>query len=143
MNKRNCSIIFLLIFALLLTGCGPSIPTYPGISTDEARARMVINEYFLAISNQNWNKARSYCVSGGTMYYTTSQMESSINSYRSYCSVVTINAYPKIISSRVYGNYAEVYFYLSLTVSTCGYFDSDGTYITYGLQRVGSSWKIL
>ena len=143
MNKKNCSIIFLLIFVLLLTGCGSGVPTYPGISTDEARARMVINEYFLAISNQNWNKARSYCVYGGTRYYTTTQIESIINSYRLYCSVVTINVFPEIISTRVYGNYAEVYFYYSMTVSACGDFDSDSSYTTYGLQRVGNSWKLM
>ncbi len=97
---------------------------------------------FLAINNQNWNKARNYCVNAGTRYYATSQMESLVNSYYSYCYVVTVNFIPDIINISVTGNYAQVYMYYYGTVSACGYFYSDGYYTTYTLQKVGNSWKI-
>jgi hypothetical protein len=142
MNKKSFYISILLVFVLILSGCA-GYPTTPRTSTnEEAKIRIVINEYFLAINNQNWNKARSYCLYGGNAYYATSQMESLANSLYMYCYVVTINFTPNILNVSVSGNYAQAYFYLYGTVSACGYFESDSSYTTYYLQKIGNSWKL-
>ena len=143
MGKKICIVIVLLVLISILTGCRGGVPTAPEISANEkARITSVINEYFLAINNQNWNKARSYCVYGGVRYYATSQMQSLVNSYYAYCSVVTINMIPDIINIYVTGNYAQVYFYYYGIITYCGYSDSIEGSPTYGLQKIGNSWKI-
>jgi len=68
-----------LILALFLYGCGTGYPTAPGTSTEEAKLKSVVNEYALALSNMNWNKARGYCVYGSEPYYAISQTEILVN----------------------------------------------------------------
>ncbi len=138
MRRKYYLVILILILAILLSGCGGTIT--PG--TDEAKIRGVINEYFLAISNQNWSKAKSCCVYGSERYYATCQGESLINSLYLYCNIVTINTYADILSVSVYGNYSEAYLYLTALITACGYYESDSSYGYYYLQRVGNSWKI-
>ena len=88
---------------MFLAGCGGGgLPTTP--ATDEAKIKSVINEYFLAISNQNWNKAKNYCVYGSDRYYATCQVESLINSLYEYCNIVTINTSANILSVSIYGD---------------------------------------
>ena len=138
MIRKYYLVILILILAILLSGCGGTIT--PG--TDEAKIRGVINEYFLAISNQNWSKAKSCCVYGSERYYATCQGESLINSLYLYCNIVTINTYADILSVSIYGNYSEAYLYLTALITACGYYESDSSYGYYYLQKVGNSWKI-
>jgi uncharacterized protein YceK len=138
MIRKYYLVILILILAILLSGCGGTIT--PG--TDEAKIRGVINEYFLAISNQNWSKAKSCCVYGSERYYATCQGESLINSLYLYCNIVTINTYADILSVSVYGNYSEACLYLTALITACGYYESDSSYGYYYLQKVGNSWKI-
>ena len=143
MRKKICIVFVLLVLISILTGCTGGVPTTPGIPVnEEARIKSVINEYFLAVNNKNWNLARSYCVYGGERYYATSQMQSLVNSYYAYCSVVTVNFIPNIINVYVTGNYAQAYLYYYGVVTACGYSYSDGYYTTYILQKIGNSWKI-
>ena len=143
MNKKIFYVSIFLVLVLFLSGCAGGYLTAPCISAnEEAKIKIVINEFFLAINNQNWNKARSYCVYGGDAYYSVSQIESLANTYYSYCSVVTINYGPKILNVSVTGNYAQVYFYLYGAESYCGYVESHSDYLTYYLQKVGNSWKL-
>ena len=138
MKRKYLLVILVLILAIFLAGCNGIITP----DTDEAKIKSVINEYFLAISNQNWSKAKSCCVYGSDRYYATCQGESLINSLYEYCNIVTINTYADILSVSTYGNYSDVYLYLTALITACGYYESDSNYGYYYLQKVGNSWKI-
>jgi len=138
MKRKYLLVILVLILAIFLAGCNGIVTP----DTDEAKIKSVINEYFLAISNQNWSKAKSCCVYGSDRYYATCQGESLINSLYEYCNIVTINTYADILSVSTYGNYSDVYLYLTALITACGYYESDSNYGYYYLQKVGNSWKI-
>ena len=138
--KRKCTLILiLLILAIFLTGCTGGVVTP---ATDEAKVKSVIQEYFLAINDQNWSKAKSYCVYGSDRYYATCVLEDAINVLYQYSSTVTITCYITISNVSVYGNYADAY--ISVTIfATAGYYsDSESGSTYYYLQKVGNSWKI-
>jgi len=111
-------------------------------ATDEIKVKSVIQEYYLALTDQNWSKAKSYCIYGSEKYYKTCVIEDEINTLYLYCNIVTINTYVDISDISIYGNYSDVYCYVYVTISACGYFGSDGVYGTLHLQRVGNSWKL-
>lgn len=54
MKRKHFLVVLFLILAIFLSGCG--------IITDEEKVRNVIDEYFLAINDQDWDKAKSYCI---------------------------------------------------------------------------------
>jgi hypothetical protein len=139
--KRKCLLILtILVLAIFLSGCAGGIVTP---STDEAKIKSVINEYFLALNDQNWSKAKSYCVYGSDIYYNTCEIEDLVNNLYLYCNLITINVYADIQNVSIDGNYSQVYCYGSIIVSACGYYDSDSGYYYYDLQKIGNTWKIL
>jgi len=62
-------IVIVLLFALIfmLSGCGAI--------SDEAQIRSVISGFCNAVSNQNWDNARSYCVYGSGLYNKVTTLE--------------------------------------------------------------------
>jgi len=140
MKRKLFLVGLVLVLVLFLVGCNGGGIVTP--ATDEAKIKSVINEYFLALNDQNWSKAKSYCVYGSDRYYKTCQMEDLVNTLYSYCNTVTINAYADIQNVSIYGNYSEAYCYISLLITACGYYDSDSKYKYYDLQKIGNNWKI-
>ena len=53
-------------------------------NTDETKIKEVIQNYTLAMNNQDWDKAKGYCVFGSGTYYETCDMEQYINSLAPY-----------------------------------------------------------
>ncbi len=139
--KRKCLLILtILVLAIFLSGCSGGIVTP---STDEAKIESVIEEYFVAINNQNWSKTKSYCVYGSERYYATCELEDMINLLNQYYNIVTITFSVNIYNVYIYGNYAladinvdiwYVYYYSS---------EVDSTSTTYSLKKVGNVWKLL
>ena len=140
MKRKYFSIILVLILAIFLSGCSSSGIVTP--ATDEAKIKSVINELYLAINDQNWSKAKGYCVYGSERYYWVCQGEDLVNTLYLYCSIVTINIVVNILDVSISGNYGQAYCYVSDIVSACGYFDSDSEYGYLYLQKVGNSWKL-
>ena len=138
MKKIYFLLILFLVFAIFLVGCGGVVTP----ATDEAKIKSVVNEYCLAINDQDWSKAKSYCVYGSEEYYEVCYIEDMINTYHLYCDIITINFYIDIYNVYIYGDYSEVYGYLTLVMSACGQFDSDSGYFWQYLQKVGNTWKI-
>jgi len=128
-----------LVLVLFLVGCNGGGVTP---ATDEAKIKSVINEFCLAINDQDWSKAKSYCVYGSEEYYKACYIEDMFNTYHLYCNLVTINFYIDIYNVNIYGNYSEVYGYLTMGMSACGQFYSDSGYFWQYLQKVGNTWKI-
>ena len=137
MKRKYLIVVLFLVLAMFLSGCG--IVTPP---TDEAKVKSVIQEYYLALNDQNWSKAKSYCVYGSEKYYKTCTIEDAINTLYLYCNIVTINSYVSISDVSIYGNYSDAYCYISATISACGYFESDSAYGYLYLEKIGGKWKL-
>lgn len=75
--KRKCLLLLtLLVLSIFLSGCSGGIVTP---STDEAKIKSVINEYFSALNEQDWDKAKSYCVVDSIWDDFVSYLETGIN----------------------------------------------------------------
>jgi hypothetical protein len=136
--KRKCFLVVLvLILAIFLSGCGILLP-----ATDEAKIKSVINEYCLALNNQDWSKAKSCCVYGSNTYNSVCEMEADINDAYLSCDVITINLVIDIQNVSINGNYATVSAYTSLLETGCGGYYAEEGEGEFWLQKVGNSWKI-
>jgi hypothetical protein len=140
MKRKGILLLSILILAIFLTGCNTGGLVTP--ATDEAKIKSVINEYFLAINDQNWSKAKNYCVYGSDRYYAVCQTEDLINTAYSYCNIITINAVVNILDLSISGNYSQAYCYVNYLITYCGYYEADEGYSYFELQKVGNSWKL-
>jgi len=140
MKKKYFFVILFLVLAIFLSGCSGGGIVTP--ATDEAKIKSVINEYLLALNDQNWSKAKGYCIYGSDRYYAVCQMEDLINTLYLYCNIITINAYADIQNISIDGNYGQAYSYVGYIITGCGYYEADDKYTTYYLQKVGNSWKL-
>jgi len=140
MKRKVFLVVLFLILTIFLSGCsGVGIVTPV---TDEANIKSVINEYFLALNDQNWSKAKGYCVYGSDRYYAVCQGEDLFNTLSLYCNIITINAYTDIQNVSINGSYSQAYCYTTYLVTACGYYESDSGYKYYNLQKIGNSWKL-
>jgi len=139
MKKKYYFVIFFLALAMFLSGCAGGVVTP---ATDEAKIKSVINEFCLAINDQNWSKTKSYCVYESEAYYKVCYIEDEFDTLHLYCNVVTINYYIDILNVSIYGDYSEVYGYLTLVISACEDAYNNSGYFWQYLQKVGNTWKI-
>ncbi|GAI95425.1 unnamed protein product, partial [marine sediment metagenome] len=131
MKRKYFLIVLFLILAISLPGCG--------VVTDEEKVRDVIDEYFLAINDQNWDRAKSYCIYESDVYYETCLLEDYIDFL--YPSVVTINFQVDIFDIVITGDYASAHIDGVLTIVID---DLSETYDSLGyfyLQRISNNWK--
>ncbi len=137
MKRKSLFLIVFMIFAVFLSGCNGVITP----ATDEAKIKSVIHEYFLAINDQNWSKAKSCCVYGSDRYYATCVLEDYVNSLYQY-GFVTLTCIASIYNVSIGGSYAQADINLTLSVSVGSYYDILSGYTKYYLQKIGNSWKI-
>jgi len=140
MKRKYFFVVLFLILAMFLVGCGGGGIVTP--ATDEAKIKSVVNEYYLALNNQDWSKAKSYCIYASDKYYKTCQIEDLVNTGYQYCSIVTINAIVDIQNVSINGDYGQAYCDFSILISYCGYFESDNSNGTLYLQKIGNTWKL-
>jgi len=67
MRKKYFFVILFLILAIFLVGCSGGGIVTP--ATDEAKIKSVLYDYCLALNDQNWSKAKSYCIYGSDAYF--------------------------------------------------------------------------
>ncbi len=139
MKNKYLLIFTILVVAIILSGCAGGIVTP---STEEDKIERVIHEYHLALSSQNWSKAKSYCIYGSDTYYDTCDIEQLANTASALCNVVTINVFADIHNVIITGNYSQVYCYGTILITVCGETELSSDYY-YFLQKIGNSWKIL
>ena len=137
MKRKYILVVLFLILAIFLIGCSGGIVTP---ATDEAKIKSVISEYFLAINDQNWSKAKNCCVNGSDRYYATCVLEQYVSSLAQYG--VTITCIFSIVDVSIYGDNAQAYINLTLYVSFGGVSDSETGSGYYYLQKIGNSWKL-
>jgi hypothetical protein len=139
--KREYFLVGLfLILIMFLVGCGGGGIVTP--ATDEAKIKSVLYGYCLALNDQNWSKAKSYCIYGSDVYYSVCIKEDFIDTLYSYCNIVTLTYYIDIINIDIYGNYAQVYVHTTSLITACGYYETYDMYEYGNLQKVGSNWKL-
>jgi hypothetical protein len=141
LKKLNICLLLVLATAIILTGCSGGGVTTP--ATDEAKIKSVINEYFLAINDQNWNKAKNYCVYGSEEYYAILYLEDIIKVAQQSVNTINITSIVNVTTVKVYGNYTEASGYINLLVTADGesiYNDQGPIY--FELSKTGNSWKL-
>ena len=140
MKRKYYFVVLFLILAMFLVGCSGGGIVTP--ATDEAKVKSVIQDYYLAINDQNWSKVKSYCVYGSDQYYKVSVMEDTANMVQQYYGTLTITCFANVSDVSVNGNYASAYSDVNIIVTAGYYYDaaSDSGYLY--LQKVGNSWKI-
>lgn len=79
--KRKCFLlVVILVLAMFLVGCsGIGLPDTEVPVTDEEKIENVINDYFLALNEQDWDKAKSLCVIDSIWYDFVSDFERAVN----------------------------------------------------------------
>jgi len=140
MKRISILLLSILILAIFLTGCSGGGVVTP--ATDEAKIKIAINECFLALNDQNWSKAKGYCVYGSNWYYAVCQMEDLVNTIHTFCNTVTINAVVNVLDVFINGSYAQAYCYASYLTTYCGDYEADEGYAYLNLQKIGNSWKL-
>ena len=140
MKRKSILLISILILAIFLTGCNTGGVVTP--ATDEAKIKSVIQDYFLAINDQNWSKAKNCCVYGSDRYYATCVLEDGINTLYQYATIVTITCFVNISNISVSGSYASAYLSGSIIITADYYSESESASGYYYLQKVSNSWKI-
>jgi len=138
MHRKHLFLVAFMILAVFLSGCNGVITP----ATDEAKIRSVIHEYFLAINDQNWSKAKNCCVYGSDRYYATCYLEDAINALQQIYGTVTITCFVTISDVNVYGSYAEALGSGTIVLTADYYSESESASGYYYLQKVGNSWKI-
>ncbi len=138
MKKKYFFVILFLILAIFLVGCNGVVTP----ATDEAKVKSVIQDYYLAINDQNWSKAKNCCVYGSDQYYRVSLMEDAANTLQQYYGTVTITCFADISNVSVNGSYASAYIDVIVVVTAGIYYDtySDSGYLY--LQKIGNNWKL-
>ncbi len=138
MNKKHLYLIVFIIYFVVLSGCNGAITP----ATDEAKIKSVIQNYGLALNDQNWSKAKSYCVYGSEAYYQVCVKEDLVNALSMYCNIITLTYFVDIISVDITGNYAQVYIHTTSLITACGYAEDFDLYEYGYLQKIGTDWKI-
>ena len=139
MKRKYFFVVLFLILAIFLSGCSGGSGVTP--ATDGAKIRSVINEYFLALNDQNWSKAKSYCVYGSDVYEFTCALEAGDALYQNI-PVVTIIFSVDILDVSISGTYATAYSSVStVTTTDYGSYSDSGLWNIY-LQKVDNNWKI-
>ena len=143
----NKSLKVIGIFALLLVvvtvfaGCG-------GTVSEETKIENVITKFFQALSDEDWDKARSYCVYDSLEYNYVTEIEEQWNNDFGESGVeidldfVIDNIDPIIVT----GNYAQahVYYYVSWFLNGQPYEEEEPFLADWWfyLQKVGNNWKL-
>ena len=140
MKRKLFLVGLVLILVMFLVGCSGGGITTP--ATDEAKVKSVINEYFLAINDQNWSKAKSYCVYNSDKYYDTCEYEDAANVLEQYYGNITITCFTNISNVSINGSYASAYVDVTILLTAGYYYDSADSSGYLYLQKVGNSWKL-
>jgi len=141
MRKVYFLVILFLILAIFLNGCGVVTPPIPGEDQEE-RVKGTVNGYWSALSNRQYELAKSYCVLNGDAYNLAKEYQdipyigSSTLTFKVYFNYIEIN-----------GNNAKANINLTLTATVC-FTDICATesetlynYSMY-LKKISGTWKL-
>ncbi len=138
MLKKTFYISAFLIFVLLLSGCTG------GLLEEEELIKGVIDNFFSALNDRNWDLARSYCVFESDIYDSVSAVEENVNNWSSECNSVTLYFSPDISKIDIKVKHALTSGFLT-TIVTCDDKEphEETEHFTISSQKIGNSWKLL
>ena len=140
MKKKYFFFILFLILAIFLSGCGSVIP-----STDESDfiiCKNLLKGFYVALSNQNFTQALSYCKSGGSTFDYVNNLWNIAQQYPTF--YATYQVYD-IFDSFYVGGYVSLHYDYSWTTHDI-YGVTYNTYYYYGrimlFEKVYGEWKM-
>ena len=134
MRSKHFLIILFLILAIFLSGCG--------VITDEEKIYNIIDEYFLAVSNQEWERAKNCCICGSNVYCETCDLENYIDFLYSDFSFVDISFNVDIFDITIIEDLASAYIDGSITIIKDNQFIIDDASGFFFLQKISNNWKL-
>jgi len=137
MKRKILLSAFIIFLILALVGCG----IIPDISQKE-EIKELINDYWLALSNKQYELARAYCVPYGDAYYAVEDYQN-MSDY----DYVTINWTSYINWITIIGSEATANMKLTLNVTVCLEdicSDQNETLNNYSmnLNKISGIWKL-
>lgn len=130
-----CVFILLLVVFTIFTGCG-GIPI-----SDQVKIENVINDCFLAIRNQEWDKARGYSIYNSNFYNFVSGLEDIVTN-ANLDHEYTLEVFLTIDEIAINGNYATVNGTILFIETMDGEVWEDGDEETLHLEKINNSWKL-
>lgn len=110
------------------------------IGNEEEKIEDVIHKFCQALSDLDWNEARSYCIYGSPIYIWVNETEDLYNTEED---IVDLNYNESIIEIIINGEYAEAYVYINVDViDSFGNVTQDPGEGWFYLQKIGASWKL-
>ena len=128
--------VLFLIVITVFTGCGGIL------ISDQVKIENVINDCFLAMSSQEWDKARSFCVYKSNFYNFVSDLES-IVSNANLEHEYTLEISFSVVEITIDSNYATVNGSISFIENLDGEVGETGGEETLYLEKTNNSWKLL
>jgi len=138
--KKLTLVFLVMILCLSLVGCNGTVT--PGTDTDKIEIKAVLQNFFLAINNQNWSEAKGYCVYGSDALFIVESIEDAVDTLNLYYYIVTINCFVNISNVSASGNYGSAKVSGTVVMTADGYSESESLNGTYYLQKIGNNWKI-
>ena len=132
--------IFLPVLIAVLAGCAGT-----ALSPDEIKITNAIYGFFQAISDQDWDRARSYCVYESTAYNDVNDIEELWYHDSGESEEIDIEFIVENIDTIIItGEYAEAYVYVNARILYNGEIveDSPGETLFVYLRKIGDSWKL-
>jgi len=127
--------ILLLVVVTVFTGCGGTL------ISDQAKIENIINDCFLAISNQEWDKAKGYSIYNSNFYDFVSDLEDIVTN-ANLDHEYTLEWFFNIVEITIDGNYATVNGNEILVETLDGEVCEQGGEATYYLEKINNSWKL-
>ena len=138
--KKLTLVFLVMILCLSLVGCNGTVT--PGTDTDKIEIKAVLQNFFLAINDQNWSEVKGYCVYGSDAWFIVESIEDAVDTLLIYYYVVTINCFVSISNASASGNYGSAKVTGTLVMTADGYSESESINSTYHLQKIGNNWQI-
>ena len=127
-------IILLIVLILMLSGCIPL--------SDEAQITYLINRYYYALSKQNWDKARGYCVYNSEAYNNVNHIENNVAQWSSAIVEVTLDYSFYIEDIIITGKYATANGILKYCITVNGLIEEDSVKKIINVEKIDNNWKI-
>jgi len=140
---KSLKLIIFILLSVLITvfaGCAGT-----ALSPDEIKITDAIYGYFQAISDQNWDGARSYCVYESMAYNDVNEIKELWYPDSGEIEGIDIDFIVEDIDTIIINNgYAEAQVYIKGIIIYNGEVveENPGEILSIYLQKIGDSWKL-
>jgi len=137
LRKKQFLVAFLallIISIFILSGCIPL--------SDEAQITYLINRYYSAINQQNWEKAKSYCIFNSIPYNDVINIENNVAQWDSSIADITLDYSFYISDIIITGKFATVDGFLSFEININGSITEDSGEKTINVEKIDNNWKL-